>query len=61
MEGTRIPATGAITEISASRRPWSEVAVGGGATTVGAVLASTYTDGLLVLHDRPMVVDEPQG
>jgi CubicO group peptidase (beta-lactamase class C family) len=56
--------SGGIAKLSENTRPLAELPVtpsAATATTVGAVLATTYTDGFLVLHDGAIVAEEYPG
>jgi CubicO group peptidase (beta-lactamase class C family) len=53
--------TDAIAELPEDLRLLADVVVpgaDGGSTTVGAVIATTYTDGFLVMHDGRMIAEE---
>jgi CubicO group peptidase (beta-lactamase class C family) len=61
----RVSRGGAVAELSTTPKPLAEVPMpgtDGGDTTVGAVFASTYTDGFMVIHDGRVLVEEyPEG
>jgi CubicO group peptidase (beta-lactamase class C family) len=53
--------TGAIAELPVEPRPVADVVVprlDGSSTTVGAVVATTYTDGFMVMHDGRVIAEE---
>lgn len=60
----RIPRGGALLELPTDPQPLADVATVGSSgvpTTVGAVLAATYTDGLVVVHRGRTVFDHYAG
>lgn len=60
----RVARAGAVAELPQAPRPVTDVSLtdsNGAAMTVGTVIASTYTDGFLVLHNGRVIVEEYRG
>lgn len=57
----RVPRAGTVAELRSALHPLADVAVtdgAGGATTVAAVVETTYTDGFMVLHHGHVIAEE---